>query len=381
MEAFHPYPRLPTELRQAIWQHYLDGERRQPQVYAFEFRYSRSNLVATYPGLNPPDPDAIHLHYQAQPEDRIVLQPFSYYPGEGGSLAGDLALLQASTAPWRVAAATCAESRQEVLRLLPDVITFQALPATWGDKHPADDQADEPSNSFPSYALRFNGDDDVILFHANWTDLEAVVRMARMPGGRPHESFARIPNVALGTRGLLQGWSSEGYERCHRHRECPCDTDACPPDDACRVEPLPGFLALFPQLRKLYLADARRVVVAPQYMSMMKSDCKFEFCDSFEGFSSSGYEGWVEKDGTRSLYRCPSKRDDVWPVFQAVDFERGSVVAFDDRDGGCLLPHHRFWLPRDPKVREIRRKWRRVFPWYKSLQHLEIKFMAELMVR
>ncbi|KAK8113401.1 HET-domain-containing protein [Apiospora sp. TS-2023a] len=349
MESFHPYPRLPTELRQAIWQHYLDGEQRQPQVYVFEFRYPKRNLVATDPGLDPPDPDAIHFHYQAQPEDRVVLQPFAYYPGEGGGLAGDLALLQASTAPWRAAAATCVESRQAV--------------------------------GFPSYALRFNAAEDVILFHANWTDLEAVIRMGQLSSGRAHESFAGIRNVGLGTRVLLQGWSSEGMPRCYRHRECPCDTDACPADDACRLEPLPGFLALFLQLRTLYLADARRVVIAPQYVSMMRSDCSFEFCDTFEGFPTDN-EGWVVlEDGTRSLYRCPSKRGDAWPVFQAVDFVRRAVVAFDDRDGGCLLPNHRSSLPWDPKVREIRRKWRRGFPYYKSLQHLEIKFMAELLIR
>lgn len=78
MEAFHPYPRLPTELCQAIWQHYLDGERRQPQVYALEFRYPRRNLVATDPRLDLPNLDAIHLHYQAKSEDRIILQPFAF---------------------------------------------------------------------------------------------------------------------------------------------------------------------------------------------------------------------------------------------------------------------------------------------------------------
>lgn len=136
--------------------------------------------------------------------------------------------------------------------------------------------------------------------------------------------------------------------RCHRHRECPCGTDACPADDACRMEPLPGFLGLFPQLRTLYVADARRVVIAPQYVSMIRSDCEFEFCDPFDGFPSSD-EGWVEKeDGARALHRCPSKRG-VWPVFQAVDFVRRSVVAFDEKDERCLLPSHRFSLPWDPK--------------------------------
>ena len=262
---------------------------------------------------------------------------------------------------------------------MPDVSTFQALPATWGDENPADDRSDKSSSSFPSYALGFTGADDVILFHANWTDLEAVVRMARMPGGCPHESFAQTQNVGLGTRGLLQGWSREVFPRCHRHRECLGDTNACPADDACRLEPLPGFLTLFPQLRVLYLTDAKSILIVPQYMSMIESDCKFEFRDSFEGFPFSD-EGWVEKNGTMRLYRCPSKRD-VWPVFQAVDFARRAFVAFDDRDEWCLLPNHRFYLARDPKVREIRRKWRHMFPWYKSLQHLETKLMAELLIR
>ncbi|KAK7963544.1 hypothetical protein PG988_010518 [Apiospora saccharicola] len=379
MESFNPYPRLPLELRQAIWQNYLDGERMQPQVYAFEFRYPKRNLVAIDPGLDPPDPDAIHFHYQAQPEDRVVLQPFAFYPGEGGGLAGDLALLQASTAPWRAAAATCAVSRQEVLRLLPDVITFQALPATWGDKEPANG-AHWSNSGFPSYALRFNAAEDVILFYANWTDLEAVIRMAQTSSGRTHESFAGIRNVGLGTRGLLQGWSTKGMPHCYRRRECLCDTDACPADDTCRLEPLPGFLEMFPQLQTLYLADTRRVVITPQYMSMMRSECSFEFCDTFEGFPTDD-EGWVEKeDGTRTFYRCPSKRN-IWPVFQAVDFVRRAVVAFDDRDDGCLLPNHRFSVPWDPKVREIRRRWRRAFPYYKSLQHLDIKFLADLLTR
>ncbi|KAK8058118.1 hypothetical protein PG994_008566 [Apiospora phragmitis] len=104
-----------------------------------------------------------------QPEDRIILQPFLFREGEGESLAAHLAPLKAATATWRATAATSAEAHQVVLCLLPDVLTFQALPAEWGDKDRPDDRGG--GTGFPSYSLRFNGSEDVILFHADWTDL------------------------------------------------------------------------------------------------------------------------------------------------------------------------------------------------------------------
>lgn len=113
-------------------------------------------------------------------------------------LATDLGLLEAATSIWRAAAATCVESRQAVLCMLPDVLNFQALPAAWGDKKRAGcctNRAD-----FPSYILRFNGAEDVILFHANYTNLKAVIGMAKtstMGVGHEHESlFSNARHVA-----------------------------------------------------------------------------------------------------------------------------------------------------------------------------------------
>ncbi|KAK8034142.1 hypothetical protein PG993_009137 [Apiospora rasikravindrae] len=86
-----------------------------------------------------------------------------------------------------------AESRQAVLDVLPDILTFQILPAVWGDKDRPYDRGD--GSGFPSYALRFNGATDIILFRVNWTDLDAAVVIAKMFAGGV---FGRAPKHPFG---------------------------------------------------------------------------------------------------------------------------------------------------------------------------------------
>ncbi|KAK8100474.1 hypothetical protein PG999_010848 [Apiospora kogelbergensis] len=367
---FHPYSSLPLELRREIWLHFLEEERKTSHVYTFHFRYPKRNLVATTESRRqPPRPEDFHDHYQARPGDRAILQPFLWRKDtETGGLTPHLLPLKTATAAWRTAAATCAESREMVLDVLPDVLTFQVLPYSWACKELPEDRSD--GSNFPSYDLRFNGAEDVVLFHAGWTDLEAIVRVAGMSeigGGGPHPSFESIRHIGLSGQGLLRGFqSSHGeFERCYRNRECLCDDpSACPPDDACRLEPLPAFLALFPQLRTLYLAHARPTQISPgKLKSAMPSHCppRAAAPPDAEVFGT----GWYSTTG-----------DYTGPVFRAVDFLRQSLVGYAADDGGRFMPSSR--IPGDRMILEMRESWRRVFPYYKSLQHLDIRFMAQL---
>ncbi|KAK8111671.1 uncharacterized protein PG998_008128 [Apiospora kogelbergensis] len=286
---FHPYSRLPLELRREIWLHFLEEERKTSHVYTFHFRYPKRNLVATTESRRqPPRPEDFHDHYQARPGDRAILQPFLWRKDtETGGLTPHLLPLKTATAAWRTAAATCAESREMVLDVLPDVLTFQVLPYSWACKELPEDRSD--GSNFPPPA---------------------------------------------------------------------------PPDDACRLEPLPAFLALFPQLRTLYLAHARPTQISPgKLKSAMPSHCppRAAAPPDAEVFGT----GWYSTTG-----------DYTGPVFRAVDFLRQSLVGYAADDGGRFMPSSR--IPGDRMILEMRESWRRVFPYYKSLQHLDIRFMAQL---
>ncbi|KAK6850040.1 hypothetical protein PG990_001035 [Apiospora arundinis] len=375
LDEFHYYSRLPAELRRAIWLHFLEEERRTPRVYILHFRYPKRNLVATTESARrPPRPEDLHDHYQTKPGDRIIIQPFLWRQDlETGQLAADLSPLQAATAAWRAAAATCADSREVVLDVLPDVLPFQTLPYRWALRELPEDRAD--ASDFSSYDLRFNGSKDVMMFHARWTDLEAIVRIAKMQGsgGPSHPCFATIRHLGLSTQGLLQGFASSAgeFERCYRNRECACDNGVlCPPDDACQFEPLPAFLSLFPQLRTLYLADAQPMAITPEKLkrAMMRLQGEHGVDEASRPLAKGKVfvTGWRGANGV----------DDAKPVFRTVDFLRESVVAYAEDNESCVQPSS--MSSQDPKVHEIRREWRRVFPYYKSLQHLDIRFMAEL---
>jgi hypothetical protein len=87
--------------------------------------------------------------------------------------------LRKATATHHIASATCVRSREVVLELFPDTLTFQHFTKYWGDMCDKPYWAcDKPDGiPFPEHVLRFNGGKDIIVFHADWIDQESAVKL------------------------------------------------------------------------------------------------------------------------------------------------------------------------------------------------------------
>jgi hypothetical protein len=75
---------------------------------------------------------------------------------------------------------TCVKSREVVLDLYPDVITFRVLPHSWGQfwydgwNH----RGTLGVSEFPEHILRFHGSKDIIIFVANWEDQQFAINIS-----------------------------------------------------------------------------------------------------------------------------------------------------------------------------------------------------------
>jgi len=234
---FHQYPRLPTELRHKIWTHYVEDA--TPQIYRFIFRYpeymSRRHLG--------------RFSYRAG--DQLFLQPIESTSGPEEKHL--LQPLRESMVTRYIASATCVQSRQVVLQLYPDVLTFRYFPPGWGWREgppglwPKTDRV-----GFPEYVLRFNGAQDIIVFHADWTGLEAAVEISNLRGS-PFDNFLKMRHVGIAVHKLRNIYYRQGPPGYGAHDSiCTCETEEC--EDYCKKEPLPSFLSLFPRIEKFYIA-------------------------------------------------------------------------------------------------------------------------------
>lgn len=338
--AFHPFPALPYELRTKIWMEHL--KEATPLVYRFSMRYSRRSCVKS--GL------VWHseiYHYAAKPEDRVILKPTAYDDIRSDFLRQNLIL---STSASRAALATCIESRQIALKILPDSLPFRNLPRFWtANGCHKDDPAD--GTAYPEYILRFNGARDIIIFDAGWEDQEAVVEISKLQGRVP-DGCSRMQHVGISVGALEfgHGWDGLGVPSYGVNPdECRCVTDDC--RDTCRLEPLPRFLSCFPLLKTFYIArvscsdpgDTSNSVRT--YLKDASCQCNLE-------------ENGVGGSGVRH----------VWSTIKSADIDRW-CVAWDERTG-CF--------PTNYLIEEIRQFWRAQFPYYKELKHLDIKFLRRL---
>ncbi|KAF4633977.1 hypothetical protein G7Y89_g4129 [Cudoniella acicularis] len=325
-DVFYPFPRLPSELRHQIWRHYLADA--TPQMYRFKLRCPDRALY---------DPWGNNLI----PGDKIFLEPPGCFPGQEGT--DFLQPLRVSTATRHIASVTCVESRQAVLELFPDTLRFRQLPFGWtGDEAPGGiDSAD--AAGLPEYVLRFNGVKDIIVFQVAWEDQQAAIGISKLKGSPPDE-FLNIRHVGIGAGELQMGydWIEANYGT--PLQDCRCETEEC--QDYCKKEPLPSFLALFPLLQTLCIAGVPRGAI-----------------------HRPGDTIQPQKGLSRKINNCPCPENGPrhsWQMIKAWD-ACGWFAIYDERSG-CSF--HKFG-----KIEEIRQRWRSHFPYYRALDHLEIKFI------
>lgn len=317
ISAFPFYTRLPLELRRKIWTYFLGDV--TPQIYAFKLRYPERMSY---------NPRKNHL----MPGDQIFLQPLhvsQHLKGQGATR--------------HIASATCVESRQIMLELSPDTLKFRDLPYEWMC-YPSRTADSPDAAGFPEYVLRYNGMKDIIVFHAVWEDQEAAVKISDLMGSCLDDFLKMrhvgIADAAFNTTHDATLTSTERYD-------CACTTAVCL--DHCQREPLPRFLSLFPLLKTFYIVQEP---VGPIH--------------------SPGSQ-------TRSGYRstiCPCPADagskHKWPTIKSQGLDCWNVI-YDER-----------WPCPFPKcyiITKIRRRWRSNFPYYRPLNHLDIKFIRPWMCR
>jgi hypothetical protein len=340
---FHGFSLLPYELRARIWTEHLENA--TPLVYRFKIRYNLRSRVKSgwiY--------DCDLYHYNAQPDDVVILEP-------GGSEIPFLRItasehrrtLASSTLASRTTLATCSESRQLATRLLPDSLPFRILPPRWTDE--MENQESLPDGTgYPEYVLRFNGARDIIIFHANWEDQEAVINISKLGG--PPASFSQMQHIGLTIGSFDYGHGdtcnifgpSYGISR----DECRCLTDDC--TDACQLEPLPRFLACFPSLQSFYIARI--------------SNDGADYGD----VSESVWTRLADASCHCEPRSESSEPKHVWPTIKSADIDRLCVV-WDERTG-CFPTHY--------LIDVIRQGWRSHFPYYQALEHLNIRFLRRL---
>lgn len=344
--AFYLFPKLPPELQLKIWSHYLEDA--TPQMYRFTLRYPRRPS---------------HQKYEVemiQPIDQLFLQPYNStndysVQGEAQSERACLQSIRKSTNTRYIASMTCVQSRQVVLEMFPDTLTFRIFPKVWGYiGYETWRKWDNPDGTpFPDHVLRFNGARDIIVFNASWTCQAYAVQISRLKGS-PHDFFRNIQHVGLDTERLMAFKGREQilppyrtwyYERRFNDRSR-CTTNEC--GDRCIREPLPHFISLFPKVKKLYIVETPRSI--PQDENQQReagnrSDCNKNCPCPAEGL---GYD---------------------WPLIRDSNTGRWFVI-YDER-GDCPFP-------KLPVVEKVRKNWRGYFPYYRAFKDLDIKFIQAL---
>jgi hypothetical protein len=325
---FQPFSRLPRELRRKIWSHYLEDS--IPLMYNFTLRYPQR--FRRWNGKN-----------SIRKGDKLFLQPTECIKGPAGArIRADFLNLREAMKTRHIASAICVESRQVVVELFPHTLKFRNLSMGWGKEMAHKGLGKLNGSPFLEHILRFNGARDIIIFDVDWADQESAIKIAAL-GGSVHDSFLKMRHVGIAIDKLRN--TTDGvlpFKYGTRACRTGCQTEEC--RDCCTKEPLPKFLGLFPLLETFYIA---------QVLS-----------------SSENQQG----DQTRTSFplvgaTCPCPTSGLrhsWPVMRNSDTCGWSTI-YDERSG-CLLPKLN-------RVEELRQHWRPHFPYYRALDHLEIRFI------
>jgi hypothetical protein len=342
-DIFHPFSRLPPELRCKIWTLYLVDT--APQIYRFELHYDYRVLYGR----------SRRLRKGVQ----LFLQPCGCNPGCRDKEIFFEQPRKASTAARRIASATCVESRQVVLERYPDTLRFRQNLGWWLWRDPpSPDWNDE--KGMPEYVLHLNYAKDIIILHATWEDQEAAIKIANFKGSPPAD-FLKIRHL-----GISLGSLTVVYYRQHRHGQrgefkkhgghCRCETEECL--DCCKEEPLPKFLSLFPSLSKFYIAGVPERLSHPPEKLYIAGVSDRVFDDKLQ-----------DGNGPTGEANCPcpsSGPRHTWPMIKTWD-ACGWFVVYDER-AACPFP-------KSDRIEKIRRGWRPHFPYYRALDHLQIRFI------
>jgi len=287
-------------------------------------------------------------HYAPKPDDTVILEaPMT-------SINMTWQNLRRSTQASRATLATSQESRQIALKHLPHSIPFRLHPIKWiNDKGEVEEPADG-SNHY-EHILRFNGARDIIVFQdATWADQEAVVKISKLQGRVP-DAFMEMEHVGISMRSFICGNRLDpGGERGSygvTENECDCSTGVC--RDACQYEPLPHFLSCFPALKAFYIAR----------VSTDAEDGGDEVTGTSAPIENADCHCKFYKDGDIS-----SEPEHKWPVIKSSDIDRWCVV-WDERTG-CIPVHSCVGI--------VRQYWRSNFPYYKEMEHLDIRFIRRI---
>ncbi|KAH8881214.1 hypothetical protein GQ53DRAFT_832561 [Thozetella sp. PMI_491] len=224
----------------------------------------------------------------------------------------------------------------------------------WNMKEKSQDDPADGSNH-PEYSLRFNGARDIIVFHfADWEAQEAVAKISERQGRVP-VAFLQMEHVGISissfaTGHRLRGGGHHGSYGVSEAR-CDCSTDAC--RDVCQFDPLPHFLSCFPSLKSFYIARVAH---------------KHEDFGDEETGATTVLENADCHCGTSKDGEIASGLNHNWPNIKSSDLDRWCVV-WDERTG-CIPAHG--------VIGNIRHAWRPNFPYYKELEHLNIRFIRRM---
>ncbi|KUJ23954.1 HET-domain-containing protein [Mollisia scopiformis] len=179
--TFHPFARLPPELRHKIWLEYLTSSGAAPQIFRFKLRW-------------PPRAAYRLKRTDLRAGDQIFLQPSPF----GREPNQSLQALRLPIAARQIASATCMESRQAVIDLYPDTLKFRYLPVGWmSDNSMKGVYLGSPDGAgCPEHILRFNGAKDIVILDAAWEDQEAAIEIAESRGSPPDE-FLKMCHVGI----------------------------------------------------------------------------------------------------------------------------------------------------------------------------------------
>ena len=215
--------------------------------------------------------------------------------------------------------ATCRESRQVTIELLPDTLQVRSR-----------SRRSQNKDQNPTCLLRFSGTRDhiEILAPANG------IRLQSSMNNGPHERFSGIKHMSLGLDGfgLLTRMFRQTNVRCPGR----CEGPECA--EACQQDPIPRFLGMFPDLSAVY-------ILGPALGSPDSCSC-------------------VSEDGTSVGHD--------WPTLKTSN-PRWSYYVIH-REGVCKD----FVLPAEVRVlRGIYPNW----PHYRGLPHISFLYLRPVQAR
>jgi hypothetical protein len=318
---FHQFSLLPYEVRQKIWVDSLDET--APRVHMLRLHTNYNYKV---------DQEA-HPYHKAWLALVVNphLQPKSRWP--------------------YILGRTCRESREAVVKILPDTLAFSAK-----------------GRNDQKCTMRFSAAEDIIhMAGTRWFPLVWFLNVLKV--NRPFEPFWKIQNLAIDLDDLQSDLKSTagywgGFCGCRVVTDSITwegnadDIQVC--EDVCREEPLPRFLACFPSLRKFYMAN----VFEPLGTIFQQPD------EGLQQLATRGgaYTMGTALDGNPVLYtNYPGYEStpQAWPLVRCG--EDTWFVIYDVRKPS---PFRELW-----QLKYIHNHWRDKFPFYQAFSHLEINVL------